>query len=542
MPEDFTAPPENRKEHLLKRSPVFCMFPWVTMEIRPNGDVRPCYPFMDTERVGNVRDAPLAAIWNSPEMLRLRLNLLAEKPMLECRHCYRLEKAGIESFRQVCNKNYAHDFALVEGTSPDGRLPGCDVRHFSLWLSNACNFKCRMCWPKLSSSWYEDAKALGLWPVPDEIVRPFPASKDLFDQIDPLLGGLEEIFFAGGEPLIIEEHYEILERLVAKKLFHVRLNYTTNFSMLHLKEKDVANIWNQFDDVYVCASLDGMGRRGEYLRKGQRWDQIERNRERIREICPKVRFQVTCTVSAINAWHVPDFHAEWLRKGYIGRDDFLLDVLTGPDFLNVSILPPRLKAEIAKKYDRHVQDVIRPCFGAGQSKDEERFLGVAKAVLRDDRPHLIPKFKEVTGKLDELRGERLLDVFPELGDLYDFRLEAADLDSEKNRILDASSARSPVDSAAEVQTVRYDLIEIYRLQKRWDKVAEEFEKLVRVEPNDSWARLELARSYMRIGRFDQAEEEAKKVSPDDARCSQMRASILRELAIRSRADQKSARG
>ena len=86
--------PLERKDHLLELSPVFCMFPWVTMEIRPNGDVRPCYPYMDTKRVGNVREAPLAGIWNSPEMRGLRLRMLREEPSAECRHCYRLEKAS----------------------------------------------------------------------------------------------------------------------------------------------------------------------------------------------------------------------------------------------------------------------------------------------------------------------------------------------------------------------------------------------------------------------------------------------------------------
>ncbi len=499
--------PLDRKDRLLKGSPVFCMFPWVTMEIRPNGDVRPCYPYMDTERVGNVRDAPLADIWNSPEMRRLRLRMLAEEPSPECRHCYRLEKAGMESFRQVCNKNYAHDFHLTLKTRPDGGLPGRDVRHLALWLSNTCNFKCRMCWPKLSTSWYEDAKATGLWPVPDGVQRPLPNPEDLMAQIEPLLDGVEEVFFAGGEPLVIEEHYRVLDLLMAKRLFHVKLNYTTNFSLLHLKEKDIAKIWNQFKNVYVCASLDGMGKRGEYLRKGQRWDQIEKNRERIRAACPRVQFQVTCTISAMNAWHVPDFHADWLRKGYIGSGDFLIDILTGPDYLNVGILPPKLKEEISRKYRRHVEEVIRPAFGPG-SKDEDRFLGVAEALKRRHRPYLIPAFLEAAEKLDKQRGESLFDVFPELRELLEFQLTPESLEAAAAAILETESSGKRADSVAEAPSASQDLVDIYRLQYRMLKnassAAEPLLKILDICPSDHWARVELARTQKRLGRLDDA--------------------------------------
>ena len=80
------------------------------------------------------------------------------------------------------------------------------------------------------------------------------------------MDGLEEIYFAGGEPLIMEEHYRILKKLDERKMYHVRLKYNTNFSQMTFKKLDVMEIWNRFESVKIGASLDGMGKRGEYLR------------------------------------------------------------------------------------------------------------------------------------------------------------------------------------------------------------------------------------------------------------------------------------
>jgi hypothetical protein len=91
---------------------------------------------------------------------------------------------------------------------------------------------------------------------------------DMWNQMQEHIPYLEQIYFAGGEPLIMEEHYNVLKELVRLKRFDVRLQYNTNFSRLNLKDENVLDYWKLFNNVSIGASLDAMGPRAEYIRKG----------------------------------------------------------------------------------------------------------------------------------------------------------------------------------------------------------------------------------------------------------------------------------
>ena len=233
----------------------------------------------------------------------------------------------------------------------------------------------------------------------------------LMEQVRALLPQAEIIYFAGGEPLVMEEHLEILEALIAQKQFGVRLQYNTNLSISHFRGVDIMKLWDRFETVVIQASLDGMGRRGEYLRKGLLWADVVSNRERMREVCPRAAFIVLATVSAMNAWHLPDFHAQWLRQGYVGRGQFQLNPLFTPEEYCVQVLPPRLKQAVIRKYEAHVDTV------AQASGDAASFAGAVRFMRARDRSVLLPRFRDLTLKLDAARGERFAEVFPECAEL-----------------------------------------------------------------------------------------------------------------------------
>jgi sulfatase maturation enzyme AslB (radical SAM superfamily) len=85
----------------------------------------------------------------------------------------------------------------------------------------------------------------------------------MWEQMQEHIPYLEQIYFAGGEPLIMEEHYRILKELVKREMFNVKLIYNTNFSRLNLKDEDVLDYWKLFNNVSIGASLDAMGPRAE---------------------------------------------------------------------------------------------------------------------------------------------------------------------------------------------------------------------------------------------------------------------------------------
>ena len=226
--------------------------------------------------------------------------------------------------------------------------------------------------------------------------------------------GIEEIVFAGGESLIIEEHYRILDCLLARGLTDVRLHYITNFSTLRSQGRDVIDLWSRFRNVHVSASLDGSGRRGEYLRKGLCWDAVLANREEMLRRCPHVAFSIGATLSIFNALHLPDFHREWVEKGYIDRNEFALFILAAPAIYRMQVLPAALKQRVLESYQRHQESFLDA--GGTAARD---FAAAARSLQAQDCSELLPAFVAMTRRLDQLRGEDCREVFPELAPLFE---------------------------------------------------------------------------------------------------------------------------
>jgi sulfatase maturation enzyme AslB (radical SAM superfamily) len=145
---------------------------------------------------------------------------------------------------------------------------------------------------------------------------------DIEQQMQEHIPYLEQVYFAGGEPLIMKEHYTLLEKLIDAGKTDVRIQYNTNFSELRFKDKHVFEYWKHFKNVSVGASLDASGARAELMRKGTDWQQTVDNRQRMMEEVPHVDFYVSATVSTMNVLHVLDFHKAWTELGLIRAKDF----------------------------------------------------------------------------------------------------------------------------------------------------------------------------------------------------------------------------
>jgi sulfatase maturation enzyme AslB (radical SAM superfamily) len=165
----------------------------------------------------------------------------------------------------------------------------------------------------------------------------------ILEQFDQHIDCLEQIYFAGGEPLIMREHYVLLDKLLAAGRTDVKLQYNTNFSELQFKDKHVFEYWSQFRDVRVGASLDGMGKHAELVRKGTQWDQIEKNRSLMMELVPHVKFSVNCTVSSLNVLHALEFHKDWVSRGFILPDDWNVNICQSPEWYRADIFPKWFK-------------------------------------------------------------------------------------------------------------------------------------------------------------------------------------------------------
>jgi hypothetical protein len=328
----------------------------------------------------------------------------------ECSRCYEMEKSNIFTLRQMVNKHYIEHWDRVESTKDDGKVEELNMGYMDIRVSNICNFKCRTCGPELSSGWYEDHIKLYSQPLNPRIMN-IANNEKFWNDLQPLLLTVEEACWAGGEPIITEEHYKVLDFWIENEMKDVRLRYTTNFSNLYFKEKSILEYWNSFNDVRIAASLDGMGKRGELIRAGMKWDVIEQNRKQMLKECPDVYFEITPTVSIMNVYHLPDFHKDWIERGLLEPQNVRMNILTYPEDYRIQIIPPQERKKFIDKYTEHIK-WIDDNFGNGAAKSG--FESVLDFLQQENYDNLIPEFISRNKGLDELRNESLFEICPEL--------------------------------------------------------------------------------------------------------------------------------
>jgi len=402
----------------LTESKHFCMLPWMHMHAFPDGRAYPCCLSDYWHPVGDLRKNTMHEVWNQDAYKTMRQNMLNDKPCKECTKCYEQEANGFFSMRNDSNRNYGHHIAEVDNTLDDGTHPEFKIRYWDVRFSNLCNFSCRSCGPIFSSNWYNDHVKL-YNRRPDVLGREMTRVEYTAGDEDAMLGQmlphipyLEQVYFAGGEPLIMKEHYFMLEKLIEHGKTDIRIQYNTNFSELRFKDKHVFDYWRHFKNVSVGASLDASGERAELMRRGTSWSQTLLNRKRMLEEVPHVDFYISATISAMNVLHVLDFHKQWTDLGLIEAKDFNVNICQSPDWYRVDILPEDFKINVViPAYEKHIawlepQDKLQ--------RATNGFKSALNFIKANDRSDVFPRFREEIKKLDDIRNENFWTTFPEL--------------------------------------------------------------------------------------------------------------------------------
>lgn len=408
-----------------KVSKSFCIMPWTHLHTWPNGKVFPCCLADSSKPIGNLADNTLEEIWNSPDLKKIRTELInGDKPEV-CSRCYMQEDMGTASFRISSNNQWSHHIdKAIETTAEDGTDSNFKLNYWDFRFSNVCNLKCRMCGPELSSSWYDDQiKFYGSSTTPKALIHTNDKSlEDIMIYVDRFINDVEEIYFAGGEPLIMEEHYRILEKLIAAGNTKCRIRYNTNFTSLKFKKWDLIELWKPFikdniDNVRVFASLDAIGEVAEYSRKGTKWANIENNIKTLHDNGMNV--WTSTTVSIFNIFELPKFVDRMYELG-IGMDMMQMNnVLTFPDYYNINILPDVLKENVIITLDEHIKKIKNN----QHSFHIQNYYDVIKKYLYTEpgRPKdvLFNDFKRYTEIKDNGRNESFINTFPYYKEWYE---------------------------------------------------------------------------------------------------------------------------
>ena len=394
-------------------SPYFCVLPWIHMFIKQNSLVYPCCFGSEVEPFGDVREDDFLDLANGAPMKQLRKNMLEGRPSAHCTRCYDAEAAGFTSLRQHKNKEFADYLPRCRSTASDGSVADFQMKYLDIRFSNICNFKCRFCGHASSSLWYDEYKMLFPGFSRPRILKAGKSDDDLWRQIEKTLGDVEHIYFAGGEPLIMKEHYMVLKRLIELGRTHVRLSYNTNMSLLQYKDEAVIDLWQQFEHVHLGVSVDGIGKRAEYIRKGTIWPTFLRNLETVKEQCPHVTRRGNLTITVFNVMTFADIFRYLDASGLFDDQPLDINFLNDPPFYCVQILPPAMKARAAGPLAKLAQTLD----GSGRGEEASNIRAIINFMNAADGTEHIPAFFTRTDKLDGFRGENFDETFPELAEL-----------------------------------------------------------------------------------------------------------------------------
>ncbi len=371
-----------------------------------------------------------------------------------CIRCQTEEAAGLFSRRKIESNIWKGWMDLEKAklvTDLDGTISheGSPIRHIDLRFGNQCNLKCRSCNPTESSQWLEDH--LELWgnhydesTYKVEILRddcnrisihPNPynwhESSFFWSEFQNIIPELRSIYFAGGEPLMIRRHYELLEICVEKGFSkNLTLEYNTNLTILPQK---VLDLWSQFREVKIGVSIDGVGALNDYIRHPSRWPTFERNLDKLDRAEGNFSLWLAPTVMVYNILDLPNLMIWKLRKNFKRINNnpdclfFSAHPLHRPQFLNIQSLLPSVKAKVESYLLASKQVIIREINSAfnedpglaerAEIQMNEIIGGYISFMNQRDLSHLNEKFWYFTSTLDRRRSESLSKVAPELAAL-----------------------------------------------------------------------------------------------------------------------------
>ena len=334
----------------------FCVLPWISLETSPIGTVRPCC-LAEEEIVddnGNKFDlntANFANIQNSQYMQTLRQDFLDAQQPSACRKCWREERAGRTSKRMHTLDRLKHMLPDHTWTADAKPLMFLDLK-----LGNICNLKCRIC-GSWSSSQFAVEELANLGPNEDRKTNhhyqmlkqgAWPRENPSFwKEIDQVVDQIRYIEFTGGEPFIIQEHFDMLQRLVDKGIAgNIEIHYNTNGTQY---PEDADAIWQHFKLVEIAFSIDDVGERFEYQRTNAVWKEVCRNIgwfRTLREHYTNIRLQVCSTVNVFNVLYLEDV-ANWIATQEF---DFVYwNMMHEAYYFSISTLPVDAKVAIATK-------------------------------------------------------------------------------------------------------------------------------------------------------------------------------------------------
>ena len=459
-------------------SKTFCILPWVHLSTRPDGSMRVCCTAnassvgptndkvhggqvgilkTDDGKPNNLNVTDFETAWNSQYMRNVRMQMLNGQMPPSCLKCYKEESAGHRSKRQWETEYWSKRVSvddLVSNTNNDGSVPP-QLAYIDLRFGTKCQLACVMCSPHDSSGWVKDWKAI--FPAVENASLKETMQWDnkgsyngssynwhkqnptFWQQFYDQMKHMKQIYFAGGESLIIEEHYAILEEAIRQGIAgDLELRYNSNG--VEWRE-DLFDLWKHFKLVRFHYSVDSIHEMNSYIRYPSEWKRTEEVFHILdKKTSNNVEVTVACAVQALNVYYLPDFIKWKLEQGFhkinmwpFGAGGINYHFVYHPPHLNVKVLPEWFKKECRRKYEEFYPwwesnwERSIPIWHKGKVDYDtwrsapygiKRLEGMLQFMESEDWSNRLPETKEFIERCDELRGLNWQDVFPEMKDIF----------------------------------------------------------------------------------------------------------------------------
>ncbi|MCV9385784.1 twitch domain-containing radical SAM protein [Reichenbachiella ulvae] len=376
----------------------FCPMPWLHLHVDTQGLIKACCSTSVT--FGNLNKDSVSEIWQSKSINDFRQQVIKSGVDKRCAACLNREASGKSSMRTETLARYPDLSQSI--LDNEGKVDTKPV-YLDLRFSNLCNLRCRTCWHGASSSWFKEAKALKNTAADQAIIRATENNSEIIQGVLQLAEEVEEVYFAGGEPLMMEEHYQLLD-LLCQSGQQPLLRYNTNLSILKLKNQHVLEFWKEFKKVQLSVSVDEIEERGEYVRKGLKWEVLVDNMRQIKKECPHVKLEIAPTVSVFNVGRLGLLHRYFVEKELISVNDIYLNMLDRPFYYNIVNLSDREKQSATSEIRAHL-DWLR------ENQANEIMMNEFESIIsymnsRTASEKQMNKRVEADALLDKIRGEK----------------------------------------------------------------------------------------------------------------------------------------
>lgn len=373
-----------------------------------------------------------------------------------CTKCFKEEQAGHKSKRNwetaYWSKRLDVD-EIISKTGEDGSVPPL-ISYIDLRMGTKCNLKCIMCSPHDSSMWVQDwnelypslenesLKGIMQWQNKgnvDGASYNWHSDNPLFwEQLYEQIPNMKQLYFAGGEPTIIEEHYSLLEKCIEMGFADkIQLRYNSNG--IELPER-LFKLWEQFKSIRFHFSIDSVGDMNNYIRFPSDWGTIEKNLRKLDETPDNVEVTIACAVQMLNMYYIPDFIKWKLKQKFkkvnpwpLGAGLLNYHFVYHPAHLNVLVFPKAFKDKVTKKYEEFIPWLEDYAASGAIGTDQKTFLdseygikrlrGMVSFMNSEDWSNRMPEFREYIEKMDKIRGLEFRRVFPEMAELLEDKVE-----------------------------------------------------------------------------------------------------------------------